>query len=146
MSREPSTSNMEPSPHWSSPQVVDGSPLPRLPKETGWPHCHQAQSVAHHNPELHQVQDCFLTNSVSSHVPAWTEIPFHAPPVHLLTYTLAKQPAWRTTPWTSSTRRSTFRIAHLFSLLLINHISLGIVSLMLLECITRDNLHISYGS
>ena len=25
MSREPSTSNMEPSPHWSYPQVVDGS-------------------------------------------------------------------------------------------------------------------------
>ena len=42
--------------HWSYPQVVDEAPLPRLPKETGWPHCHQAQSVVHHNPELHQVQ------------------------------------------------------------------------------------------
>ena len=48
MSREPSTSNMEPSPQWSYPQVMDGSPLPQLPKET-----------------------------VSSHVPAWTEILFH---------------------------------------------------------------------
>ena len=103
------------------------SPLPRLPKETGWPHCHQAQSVVHHSPELHQVQDCLLTNSVSSHVPAWTEIPFHAPP---------SPSAWRTTPWTSSTRRSIFRIAsliltqtHLFYLL-INPISLSIVFLI----------------
>ena len=61
MSKEPFTLNIEPSPHWSYPQVVDEAPLPRLPKETGWPHCHQAQSVIHHNPELHQVQDCLLT-------------------------------------------------------------------------------------
>ena len=32
MSKEPFTLNIEPSPHWSYPQVVDGSPLPQLPK------------------------------------------------------------------------------------------------------------------
>ena len=32
MNKEPFTSNMERSPHWSYPQVVDGPPLPRLPK------------------------------------------------------------------------------------------------------------------
>ena len=48
ISRESSASNVQPSPHCSYPQVVDGSPLPwlQLPKETGWPHCHQAHSAS----------------------------------------------------------------------------------------------------